>query len=385
MKLFFRTIGLELLFVTLVIFWTDTDHIWHRHDAFAQREIRKGEVWLWPNQELSSAKTYLRWPQELTATEFRNFRLAQLELTPTPDIVFFGSSRLYFTDYLMLSPHMRPLNCWVSLEGVEDYAAFWQTLKNLHKVPPYLVIYADPWFLNREFDFGAWRMNAKLLHQFQSSRSLWYDNLCNLWSHARELISMDAFFFAVSSLHTLYLEKGSRGYLLPESRTPSHVRGLHWDGTTYSIDQLDAAELIGQPGRSDGINALSALPFKKRVQDWTLDVERQALFRAVIADMLKEKVHVMVLIPPIHPRAFHDLKRWTLDQELAHNFFTPLEHLKESLPALQVCDAFDGEKFGCSEDEFMDGYHMNRSCTEKVLRRCFRRTTAWTHILKKLE
>lgn len=137
-----------------LVFWADPGHQWHRRAGFANRELKPGEVWLLPGQNVDD----------------RDLRIAQFQTLSRIDLLFLGSSRVAsaaMQDYF--TADLRFYYAGVISAEIQDYVAFWQFLKETHKLPRAMVIYLDPWAFNRHVRFGIWERNREFVERFSGT------------------------------------------------------------------------------------------------------------------------------------------------------------------------------------------------------------------------
>jgi len=338
MKPFFGTVVLGLIGVACLIYWADTGHRWHRLQNLPDHEIAKGEVWPWPGANIDEIAV----------------KTAMLKYVRRPDIIFLGSSRVTYVDSAMFSPRIRFLNLGVNSASVAEYWTLWEAVKKFDKVPGRLVIYIDPWDYNRDWMEDSPRLHTSFLAKFIDHVHEW-----------RELVSMTEFYASVK--YFLFGEK--------------HVYGYRWDGAQYGVDDMGPPPSLPEL-HAKVVDQYGTRIMPKSMQQWSFNPEAVRSTQALIQDMVDHHVSVMVVLPPFQPLALDLMRRNRQAAQGLEAYRSALEALRNPLPFLVVCNVLDPSVVHCAEGEFLDGAHMHRSCSLKVVQYCFSSAPSWKNLIK---
>ena len=156
MKPFFTTVGVLLALAVGFNYAVDPDYLWHGGNFAFSRDWPAGRLFVFPSNLSDRA---------LKAA-------AQLRVIAAPDVLVLGSSRSMPVDSSFFAPGLGLYNASMVGASVEDYASVWQELKERGTTPRWLVVFADPWILNRNSEQIRWRENLDLFERFRRDAGL---------------------------------------------------------------------------------------------------------------------------------------------------------------------------------------------------------------------
>jgi hypothetical protein len=363
-KVFLSTVMAGLAIAALFVYWIDPAGQWHHQIQFPRHSLNRGEVWVIPKMNFDD----------------RALRFSQINYIDCPEIVFFGSSRVLpvYTGYF--KPGTRIFNAGVVGPLVYDFLAIWQALKEAHKLPVQMVIFADPWVINGNAAlFYHWSINRYVRHFLQSisgttnpsfdwtdlSNEAWMF-LNNCYHKSTELLTWKEVRYALEYLKRYGFHQPIP-YIASENSILRGSSAYRWDGSLCNWDNnstLDDVrqDAISEVDRKDGLS----------LTNWRLDNDLVILLHNLCADAQKNHVLVTFVLPPYHPvtyRLYNDRANYKRALEQYRYTFDELEKFHTNVT---VCDVVDPVSADCSESEFNDWIHMRQSCIQKVLRKCIR-------------
>jgi len=381
MKGFFTTIVLGSIAVMSLVYSIDPAGHWHQSTIFSSRNLNPGEVWIYPEAN---------WDE-------RRVKAHHLKLISKPDIALVGSSRSVMVDSRMFAPPYRFFNIGVSGAVVEDYIVFWQMLKDLGKIPSYLVMMVDPWTINRNAGQTRWQAHAEQFTEFLNSihatpkerrlkeihRLIAPLKAATLkLADLRDLMSWESFKKAleIAQRPTPDMPKTfESGYLTTEDQRPPEKTGYRWDGSNFwktsaitpkppqELRRLALEFAAGEPVFSMG--------------GWEASGEALLRFELLLQDLANQGTRAIIIVAPFPALTLQKLSERPGYSHIAPRFLEAIQASVTKVPGTSYCNALNPETPGCTETEFMDGMHPLRSCAEKVIRHCLGQGEAWKPLL----
>jgi len=270
----------------------------------------------------------------------RQYIMAHLNLIPKPDLLFLGSSRIMLVDHQMFRKDLKVFSSGVSVGIIPDFIAIWQYMKKIKKVPKHVVIYVDPWAFNVNNQQTNWKINSDLYGEF-------FGNSMET-VRQRPMLSL----------------KGEKFVI--ESELPKDQGGRRFDGSViYPTDfiRVKTSDEIRQKAQEYQQGCLFCLC------DWKFDHKRLEELFALIKDIQKQGSKVMVVLPPYQQQVYDGMMLSPLYSKILGEVVGALDTGDKS--DFYFCNAIDPRTSTCAETEFMDGMHYQRTCSEKIVRKCF--------------
>ena len=98
--------------------------------------------------------------------------------------------------------------------------------------------------------------------------------------------------------------------------------------------------------------------------------------------MRQSGTEVLVVLPPYQTDVLAALLERPVRAKALASFLEAIDTASADPGGpFPVCRATRAEEFGCDGTEFMDGYHMLRSCAARVIRGCASRAPGWTRVI----
>ncbi len=273
----------------------------------------------------------------------RQYMLSHLSIAPKPDILFLGSSRIMQIDSNMFNPEISVFSSGVSVATIPDIIAFWQHMKNQNKIPSYVVIFIDPWHFNNNNKQTNWKINQALYDQF---------------------------IFGKTSTNPPTSNYFSKAVYKNESDFPANQEGRRFDGSVLYPTQFTKVKT------SVEIN----LEAKKYMEgcvfclcEWDFDEKRYQELLKLVKDIHLKGTKILVVLPPYQHQVYNDILKSKTYKKILPQVVETLGNrlIKETEEKFSFCNAIDPASVGCSETEFIDGMHYQRSCAEKIIKKCF--------------
>ena len=305
---------------------------------------------------------------------------------PDPDLLVLGSSRALLLDSAMFGSDLSVYNAAMSTASIEDFVAVWEALVESGTTPTRVLLVLDPSMLNRSYRNAAWRANADLVDAFRertrpASGGLHVAALERAVGAARalnrELGEVLGWPMLRASLSQLLASGGTHDVafrIVAREQRPPQEPAWRSDGAHVYPDRET------RPRPLEELRALALAGALERnfywIQDFALDAEARHLLDDLVADLRARGAEVLVVVPPYEPYVLEALRR---QPSAAHALLTFLEAVAALADSpsggLPVCTAIEAAEVGCAETDFLDGYHMKRSCAERVVRTCLARTS----------
>jgi len=365
MKPFFISLGLCLGMVAAITFWADVDHRWHRIPVMPTRGLTTGEVWVWPA---------INWDE-------RTFKISQLALQKTPDVIVLGNSHAAMISTDMF-PHQTTLfNMSISGASLEDLLIMWQVVKVSNRIPKRIVLEIDPWMLTADItQFQGWRKYSNYLNDFLhfSQQSgivrpikLWTTKCRNLFTEMTELFSWIEFKSVLKYIYGLRKGFSSKfvGIIL-ERNLPGTEQAFHADGSrVYSTldsspkDRRALENIISKKTLGDDLFYLTPT--------WSFSPGDDYRLGLLLHEMAIYHVNVLIILPPLHSLEYNELIQRREYKHIFPEFVTHIQRLNKSYPNVHICNTGNSAWNGCQDIEFYDGSHMRAPCAAKVVNYCF--------------
>lgn len=361
MKTFFITYGVGILGVASFVYWINPAGQWHDRDSFAQTGFSSHDVWVWPKSAINE----------------RLAKLDHLRVVAKPSVVILGSSRAFLIDQKMFRTGERLLNMSVSGAALEDDIAFWQALKDWHRVPKHVIIVLDPWIFN-EYRHESWMSLQDYVDQFLhpgiSSRfHVWRAQISYAYLNLTEVLGWSMVKKACQLMWQKRLfSNASKSFIVDEKQMPTNAKGYHDDGSVvYPLSTL-------RPHTSKEIKYLGKAFVNEQpfycLDQWALNDSALLLFKRLIQDMTHHGVSVTLIVPPYQPTTWQEIKRIPGREPAFQNLMDQLLEVTH-VSNVHMCNAIDSGSFGCAPTEFIDGMHAQRSCVQKMVAACLEART----------
>lgn len=288
----------------------------------------------------------------------RLFVLAQMHYIPTPKILLMGSSRLMLADFAMFNKEHSLFNSSISVAVIQDMAAIWQSLKKQKKIPDYFVISLDPWIFNRNNGRTEWKSIQKQYHDFLDS----YPEPC--WKRYYRRL------FSKFRLWTTGSHQMNSMNIVNESEVKPEQSGKRGDGShVYPTDYINESD--SKKIRKKVDEYLQGCVFS--MCNWEFNEEVYQALVSFLRDVQAYGGNILLILPPYHPNVY---KKLYVNEGQYRKALLEVENVYQSRlqseKDLQInfCNVLDPAKTNCDQDEFIDGMHYRKSCTEKIIKAC---------------
>lgn len=366
MRYFWSTVAVGVLSVAAINLYVDPTH---RH---ARRVVPPAAGWAADERFLPPVNF-----------EERGFRAAQLKAAPRPGVALLGSSRVIHVDGSALKPGAGLLNLGMSNTSVEDYLALWQAFKEADKVPPRLIVFADPWLFNERHDVKLWRANLEAVEAFLSSSGR--DRPWLLGQKALRRLDAGTDLLSATVLKTSLRELFSRGAapvdaaVVKAADAPAGRTQIRPDGSwSFLVEPSPTRDLARV--RKDAALAMLWGGHSFTGAQYVRNDRALRFWDALAADVAARGTKLLVIVPPYQ----HSI--WA---RYARPEYAPMlgEFARELDAAaarrgFAVCAAADPATVGCREEEFEDDIHATKSCLDKLMKSCLARTPGWKELAR---
>ncbi len=372
MKSFFGTFFLGLGLIATFNYSRDSAFHWHSIPFEIEKEMLSTEC-------LSVPGNFTEW----------EVKLAQLKTMQTPDLVIMGSSRMMQVTSDMFGDDLKTYNMGFSGSVVESYVVNWQQLKELNKLPKYLIIGLDPWVVNDNWfeTVKAKGPGLVLLEHFfkgkadQNTKSLgrltknFVRRANEFGDEITELLSWTvtkANFHAPLALPAA-VDKTKQVKFVKIADRPKNQYCWRSDGSLiYSasaapVRNLEEVRQYGRGWASD--------PNVYGFSHWHFNSSEMSLFKLLIEDIGQSGVKVLVISPPFHKLALEVIYSRADYAEAIPQFENAMNEAKVQNPKFEFCNAIAPEKSGCEEIEFLDGMHPLGLCMARVMQYCLNQSS----------
>ncbi len=374
MKPFAITVVSGLLFVGSIVYWADPGNRWSG-DQFPKRALQPGEILVNPKSNLDD----------------RALRFSQLAYIDSPDLVVFGSSRALLVNASLFKKQVRVYNLAVTVTKVEDYVAFWQTLKKTGKIPKYILIFVDPWVFNKNATFQYHHVTHRLAEEFSFTKTTpkgvgaLFERVLHhsAWSQAiyfittlPEMMKGMEFKYALIQL-ALYHNRAPKLEIMTANNISKQFHGYRSDGSCYMhvppkpLKQMQQETLQEIPRLTNGMT----------FYHWLKDDNALAMFDLFLKNAETHGVRLFLILPPYQQTALQWFQADRASSSAMQQYEKSVVSMASAHPNLPVCNAIDPAFSHCPETEFTDWIHTNETCTKKVLTACFERSRSWKELL----
>ena len=277
-------------------------------------------------------------------------------------------------------------NAGMSTASVEDYVAVWQSLKDQAKIPERVILFIDPWVLNRASGYLAWMTNSDFVERFRKSEGE------GGWGPVTEIVKVGNDLAELFAWQTL---KSSLKHVSARIRRPESVKKkepwrlqakaeVSMERSAWNLDGSRIYPRIDMRPKASATfrNGLEPDNFYSReLGNWAFSDDAYRLLSLLVADMRKSGARVLVVVPPFTPEWTSKVAKQRLYPAFKSEFFGALSRLSGQGLADEVCDAWESESFGCSREGFMDFMHLLRPCSQKLLEHCLAKQEGWKTLL----
>jgi hypothetical protein len=312
-----------------------------------QEDILDQDQLTWP---LNKVMVY---PKNLNE---RTYILSHLKQIPKIDVLFLGSSRIMLVNSNIFKEKNRVFSSGISVGVVPDFIAIWQHIKNLKKIPKYVVIYVDPWAMNKNNNQTNWKVNQSLYRQFFKERK------SSLWGTIKE-------YFENKSMNQKTINLKNQRFVF-ENNLSKDQEGRRFDGSVIYPDHVVKPKTLKEITQKAN-EYLQECIFC--LCDWKFDQKMFHELNVLIQDIRNSGAKVMVVLPPYQHKVYQGMMKSPLYSNILNEVVGALESKANETDALgyEFCNAINPEDSNCKETEFMDGMHSQSSCSEKIVRKCF--------------
>lgn len=245
----------------------------------------------------------------------RKYILSHLEMIPKPDVLVLGSSRIMLIDSKMFKDNLSIFSAGVSVATIPDIIAIWQHVKNLGKIPKYLIIYIDPWVFNTNNEQQNWKINENLYKQFETGAPLSQNKISS------EVNSLANYSF------------------IPESDLPPTREGRRVDGSLiYPADFTKIKNPIEIKKKTD--EYLEGCVFC--LCDWKFDENVYQMLVKLLIDIKRTGTPVLIVLPPYQHHVYKTLKKKkpykNILAEVIRTLDVRLAKKNREFPSILQCD-----------------------------------------------
>ena len=374
LKFFSLTVFLGLSTIFAFNYWEDPGHQWHRELHYISRALAPGEVWAICTPDFPD----------------RPIRLSQIKYGTVPDVVAMGSSRALLIDSRLFNSNLHMRNVSVLGASLEDEIGLWQFLILSGKQPHYVVLFVDPWILNRNIEQTRWLQFLTYYNAFFSAQPITLiqrlslrvieaqtildarlNTLVDFWSWLSLKASVKV------ALHPAQTQIAPEVY--PEKLRPATFFGYRSDGSYFFPDAVVAK----RPKAAVEVDArnYALQPKITYLSNWELNVKAITDLDLLLKDMSRHGTHALIVLPPFHPTARQILNQRPGYNNLLNESSQIIHDVVIKNENATLCDAIEAEKVGCLGDEFIDGSHLAYPCVQKVIRYCLQTSQVWVPML----
>lgn len=353
MKYFWRTFILGFFVIILINLWIDKDYRFFRRSIREGRNLQAGEC--------------------LTLGNLESDRLAKQEIRPyleKPDVLFLGSSRVSYLDLETVKPELKFYNGNFSIGLLEDYMAVWQELKSTQRIPGHMIIFLDHWAFNKKNRFRAWE-SIPALKDYLNQQGIKTPLFEKPWRRYTELqykrltdilLGLISFDYFKESLVKYYQAGIGEPYISCSKIEKESKAFLVHDGhAIYPFQHPTREEVLKEAQNFDG-----ALQYS---DPWVVNHELLDYFKIFLKDAKNLGVKITLVAPLWHPASWKMIQAAAHGQKVSKEYFAIIENLGKEA-GVSTCIEPDSAMVGCNESEFVDGIHMNRECSLKLIKYC---------------
>lgn len=282
-----------------------------------------------------------------------------------PETVILGSSRVME----MTSGTVGYKNCrnyGMSGAGIYDYYGILGLLYQNEKMPERIIIGVDPWLFNRKSGEERYKALNKEIAIFEklvgieTKQDIIYESL----KRKLQIISIPYFQASVGKLKrdpTCLFRDSYDFYATTNSNAKEMIRFP--DG---SIDEsIEDREILEKDSILRAKQYISGNVYQ--IENYEeLDHDLRRRFEKMVSYLQKEKIEVILYLPPYHPIVFEYLKDNQNYQEVMNAWEYFINYA--SREQLKIYGSYDPKLLGCKNHYFIDGMHLKRKYMDKAWR-----------------
>lgn len=280
-----------------------------------------------------------------------------------PETIVLGSSRSFF---ITRQNHKNDFfNTSVTGASLVDLVGFYDIYKNKRIIPKTIIICAEPWFLNKRpgsedshpLRFEYYDMLNKLKYPCYNSP---FSVNSYFIGKVKELFSMPYFLASLSKL-----KDGSKqthnnyNYYPTDKQTDLNYTIKKYDGSlSYSIKYNNVSVKEANEKARKFVNTKMDILLGE-----FQDLKNVDIFEALINDMQKEKITVILFLAPYHPYMYSAIE----NNSKYHNVINTENYFRDFAKKnnIKIYGSYNPRKLNLSEKDFYDGAHIK----EKVMKR----------------
>lgn len=271
------------------------------------------------------------------------------------DIVVIGSSRAMLLSSSMF-PGLTLYNASTAGSSIEDYIAIYDLMVRNEVFPKTLIIEISPWLFNTNSGQVRWKSIA----------TEYLDGL--------ELLEIKN---AASDWLSLDLEKYSGllsfSYLQDSLRWMGRPNGYYATTQTHTGESMklsDGSRVYSDKNENLTVEEVRAIVKESLTDPYGLEnfteVDKGILdqFTNLVLHLQNAGTRVILFLAPYHPDYYAGLINNPLYQRI-----TNVEETMRQFAVdfnLELVGSYNPELFGCSPDEFYDGFHARRTCIDRI-------------------
>lgn len=286
--------------------------------------------------------------------EFLTRKYAIKQMTVSPEIVSFGSSRSMQVNNSVFNGH-KFFNMGVSAISLKELIACYNVINTSGFKPSKIIIGIDYWFFIKETKLNRIRENFILDYNT-------YVILNNLSTTIKQNNTFDKY---VELFNPVYfyenIKYGRKDYSIT-SEIFINEPVLCFDGSyVYSAKKRNSSEqeILNEARKQ------SEYDFGSFLHNYSVDIESQKLFEDFIL-LLNKKHEVIFFMPPYHPIIEEKLK--LSDYKIVSDIENYVRHFALENNLIVMGSFFPSKyKYSLSSKDFYDGVHPKRETVEKIL------------------
>jgi hypothetical protein len=269
------------------------------------------------------------------------------------DIIALGSSRSFLIRKRFISGEKDFFNHSVTAAGIPDYITIIGMYRERGHLPRAVMFSVDPWVFNRNNGAGDWWQPLARYYDIVTGEMYGKDSRTNTVQISKylELINLE-----YTTTNCRHLRKGSK--LMPVKTTDINDFVREPDGSLhlpYSMRFAKAENTIKSPANATTFRFFQNFDY----------LSHTGLFEDLIRYLKKNRVSVVLVLLPINPSLYEQLKKSPEGQ-----FILSVEDYLKGVASkheIQLIGSYDPKLYGLTGKDFFDSIHGHDAVAQKIM------------------